>query len=98
MNEQHSQTIANHLLATGEQMVINGETVVGKKRLLTFKDSSEITLLPEIVAYRISAPKEGMEFVPRRRSLVVVDGEEFSIGGCVDLGFYYRFDIWRYVA
>lgn len=98
MSTQHSQTIADHLLATGEQMVIEGKAVVGKKRLLTFTESRELNLHPRSIAYRISAPKSGFGFVPAKDMRVDVDGVKFILGDCRDLGAYYRFDIWRNVG
>ncbi len=96
MSSLHSQTIAAHLLATGGQMVIDGKSVVGKKRLFTFAESREMNLHPKTIAYRISAPKSEMDFEPVSGLRTKVDDEIFTIGESRDLGAYYRFDVSRF--
>ncbi len=76
--------------------MIDGEPVVGKKRLLTFAESREMNLHPKTIAFRISAPKSEMEFEPASGLRVKVDDEIFTIGESRDLGAYYRFDVSRF--
>ncbi len=95
MSDQHYQTIADHLLSDGAEIVIGDETVKGKKRFLGYEESRELGLMPGAGSYRLTVPKSEMVWVPARGLKVKVDGARFTVGTARDLVYFYRFVISR---
>ena len=96
MSDLHYQTVAEHLLAEGFEIVIAGETVHGKKKSLGYEESRELQLRPGSESYRITVPKADMSWQPAPGLKVSVDGKIFTVGDTRDLVTCYRFVITRY--